>query len=155
MVKKYSRTSIILASALVLSFAVSLSLYFIVDNVHITRTFFFPDRRGGMAGETRRLPDKHSDEDRIGQFVEELILGPFDIDHNRLIPEDTRLLSVMLREKDTVFLDFSADYVIDAGSTGLNYQEISSGVIMNIRYNFPFVKHVVIAVDGEQLKLGE
>ncbi len=154
MFKNMSRLSLVLISALVLVLAVSLSAYFIIDNVHISRTFFFPDRRGGMTGETRRLPDRKSGEERIEQLVEELILGPFDIDHNRLIPKDTRLISIMLRNKDTVYLDFSADFVISAGSVSLSYPEIISGIERNIRYNFPYVKSIIISVEGEQLKAG-
>ena len=154
MFKNFSRLAVILASALLLSLAVSLSAYFIIDNVHITRTFFFPDRRGGLKGETRRLPDLKGDEQKIGQLVEELILGPFDIDHNFLIPKDTRLNTVMLRNKSTVYLDFSPNFVIAAGTTSLSYNDIISGIEKNVRYNFPYVKKIIITVDGQQLKLG-
>jgi hypothetical protein len=99
MFKNISKLSLVLFSALVLVLAVSLSAYFIIDNVHISRTFFFPDRRGGLTGETRRLPDRKNGEEKIEQLVEELILGPFDIDHNRLVPKNTRLISIMLRNR--------------------------------------------------------
>ncbi len=153
MFKNLSRLTLVLGAALVLSLAVSVSAYFIIDNVHITRTFFFPDRRGGLRGETRRLPDVKGEEQKIGQLVEELILGPFDIDHNFLIPQNTRLYTVMLRDKDTVYLDFSPDFVISAGKTSLNYLEIASGIKKNVSYNFPHITKIIISVDGEVLRL--
>ncbi len=151
MYKNISRCSIILLSAIAFVLILSLFLYFFIDNVHVTRTFFFPGRNGNLSGETRRLPHKKTKETEIQQFVEELILGPIDINHNRLIPEDTRLLTVMYRHKNTVYLDFSADFVVHDKSMLLNAQQMVSGIKKNITYNFPFVKHIIVAVNGEQL----
>ncbi len=151
MFKNISRCSVILFSAVVFVLVFSLFLYFFIDNVQVTRTFFFPGRNGSLSGETRRLPHKKTKETEIQQFVEELILGPFDINHSRLLPENTRLLMVMYRPKNTLYLDFSADFVVHDTSMPLNPQEMVSGIKRNILYNFPFVKHIIVAVDGEQL----
>ncbi len=151
MFKNISRCSLILFSAAASALLISLFLYFFIDNVHVTRTFFFPGRNGTLSGETRRLPHQKTKEAEIQQFVEELILGPVNIDHNRLVPENTRLLTLMYRPKNTVYLDFSADFVVHDTSMLLNSEEMVSGIKKNITYNFPFVKRVIIAVNGEQL----
>ncbi len=153
MFKNIRRCSIILFSAIAFALLLSLFLYFFIDNVHVTRTFFFPDRRGGLTGETRRLPHKKTKEEEIQQFVEELLLGPMNIDHNRLVPENTRLLTLMYRQKNTVYLDFSADMVVHDKAFHLSCAQMASGIKMNIKYNFPFVKRIIIAVDGEQLNV--
>ena len=151
MFKDIDRSSIILFSAFVLALIISLLAYFFIDNVAVTRIFFFPGRTPALSGETRRLPHQKTREDAIQQFVEELILGPMNINHNRLVPEHTKLLSVMYRRQDTVFLDFSADLVVRDNSIPLSYQEMISGIEMNIKYNFPYVKQIIVAVDGEEL----
>ncbi len=151
MFKNISRCSIILFSAVLFALLLSLFLYFFIDNVHVTRTFFFPGRDGTLSGETRRLPHQKTRETEIQQYVDELILGPIDINHNRLVPENTRLLTVMYRQKNTVYLDFSADFVVHDKSMPLNAEEMVSGIKKNIKYNFPFVKRIIIAVNGEQL----
>ncbi len=153
MFKNISKLSVLLFSALVLVFFASVFIYFFLDDVHVSRTFFFPGLKGELSGETRRLPEKKLTEDKIEQFVEELILGPFDVNHNRLIPKETRLMGIMFRNQDTVYLNFSADFVILDGSTSLSYQEMISGIKRNIEYNFPFIKHIIVSVDGEHLKL--
>lgn len=151
MIRNMSKLTLVLLSALIIALVGSLSIYFFIDNVHVTRTFFFPERTGRLSGEIRRLPEQKSSEAKIELFVNELILGPFSIDHERLVPENTKLLSLMFRDGNTVYLDFSADLVVHDDSSILSLGEMVLGIKKNIFYDFPFVKKIIVSVDGEQL----
>ncbi len=146
----FGKKTIILISIICLLLTVSLLLFFIAENNSDRRVFFFPGREGS-SGEVRMVPHKKSTEDNIQIFVQELILGPYSIDHFRIIPQKTKLQSLLLRNKTKLYIDFSSDFVVFNDNFGMVPSEMILLIKKNLEYNFPFLKEISISIDGQTL----
>jgi hypothetical protein len=105
---RLERKSLVLLSIFVFVLTISILLYFITGNDLVKRVFFFPGMTN-YSGEIRRIPRQASLEDDVELFVKELILGPYSIEHFMVIPENTKLHTLFLRDRSVVYIDFSAD----------------------------------------------
>jgi hypothetical protein len=135
-----------LLAALVLS-----SLLFFLGGESRTRerVLFFPAyRTADFEGEIRELPRKESLEADIRLVVEEIILGPFGIHHDPILPESADVRSVMLRD-DTLYVDFSIDVIFQREDSILSLGEVLDGIRRSITFNFPSVERIVFTVRGE------
>jgi len=147
------KRTLILISILLFLLILSLSVYFFADNNLVRRVLFFPDRNNN-SGEMRRLPRQKSLEDDIELFVNEMILGPYKIDHLRIIPEKTRLQNLFLRDKSSLYIDFSADFIVTENELSIITSEMIELISKNLRYNFPILEEITLSVDGQTLQLG-
>lgn len=151
--KKFDRTTMILAGSLAFILLVSGISYFIWGNEKEEQVLFFPEfRSGGARGEARILPRKDAREQEIELLVKEILLGPFDINYTPVAPADTRIRSLLLR-KDTLYIDFSVDIVFKEASTSLSLEESLEYISRTIQFNFPGVKKIVYSINGNQLRL--
>ncbi|MEW5815802.1 MAG: hypothetical protein AB1798_10475, partial [Spirochaetota bacterium] len=61
---------------------------------------FFPgELNQKLRAEIRNLPRMKSREASLEIYVKEILLGPVRIDDARLLPKDTKIETIMLREK--------------------------------------------------------
>ena len=102
----------------------------------------------------RRLPRQDSFEDDIELFVNEMILGPYKIDHLRIIPEKTKLQNLFFRDKSSLYIDFSADFIVTENKLSIVTSEMIELINKNLRYNFPILEEITLSVDGQTLQLG-
>ena len=147
---KLEKRAIILISILIFLLIISLLTFFIADNNLVRRVLFFPDREG-VSGEMRRLPRQRSLEDDVELLVNEMILGPYSIDHLRIIPENTSLQNLFLRDKSLLYIDFSADLIVTENEQSLVPLEMIELIGRNFKYNFPVLEEITISVDGQTL----
>lgn len=125
------------------------------------RTFFFPEstfgrsysgRRAEIAarlfGETRRLPRRKGTEANIRLLVEDMILGPVDPMHVRLLPSKTTLLGLIWRKR-AVYLNFSVGILSPDKNNELSLPLILQGITNTIIFNFPSVRRVFVFIEGE------
>lgn len=147
------KRTLILISILLFLLIISMSVYFFADNNLVRRVLFFPDRNNN-SGEMRRLPEQDSLEDDIELFVNEMILGPYKIDHLRIIPEKTRLQNLFLRDKSSLYIDFSADFIVTEKKLSIATSEMIELIIKNLEYNFPILEEITLSVDGQTLHVG-
>jgi len=147
---KLEKRTIILISILIFLLLISLLTFFIADNRLVKRVLFFPDI-DGVSGEMRRLPRQNSLEDDVELFVNEMILGPYSIDHLRIIPENTRLQNLFLRDKSLLYIDFSADLIVAEKEQSIVPLEMTKLIRRNLKYNFPVLEIITISVDGQPL----
>ncbi len=145
------KSSIILISMISLLLTVSLLIFFIVGNNSDRRVLFFPGRED-YSGEVRMVPHKNSSEDSIQVFVKELILGPYSIDHFRIIPPKTKLQSLLLRNRTKLYIDFSSDFIVFNDDFRMVPSEMTVLIKKNLKYNFPFLKEITFYVDGQALQ---
>jgi hypothetical protein len=118
----------------------------------VERVLFFPDEDGQqMLGELRRLPVRDNLEGNIELFIDELILGPGEIDLFRLFPEEVRLESLLITG-NTIYLGFSENLVTTAETVPLSFNGIITAVGEAVVFNFPEVKEVKTAVGGEPVE---
>jgi len=147
------KRTLILISILLFLLILSLSVYFFADNNLVRRVLFFPDRSNN-SGEIRRLPRQKTLESDIELFLKEMILGPYKIDHLRIIPEKTRLQNLILRDKSSLYIDFSADFIVTENELSIVTSEMIELISKNLRYNFPILEEITLSVDGQTLQLG-
>ena len=118
----------------------------------VERVLFFPDEDGlQLIGELRRLPVRDELEGNIELFIDELILGPGEIDLYRLFPEGVRLESLLF-DGNTLYLGFSENLVTTAETVPLSFNGIITSVNEAVVFNFPEVKEVKTAVGGEPVE---
>lgn len=150
---KIDKRSLILISILLFLLLSALLIFFIADNNLVRRVIFFPGREA-YSGEIRRVPRQKTLEDDIELFVNELILGPYNIDHLRIIPEETRLQNLLLRNRSLLFIDFSAHLIVSENELSIVPTDMIEIIRKNLRYNFPILEKITISVDGQTLHVG-
>jgi len=147
------KRTLILISILLFLLILSLSVYFFADNNLVRRVLFFP-YGSSISGEIRRLPRQQTLEKDIELLIKEMILGPYKIDHLRIIPEKTRLQNLFLRDKSSLYIDFSADFIVTENEFIMVTSEMIDLISKNLRYNFPILEEITLSVDGQTLQLG-
>ncbi len=136
-----------------LSLLLALFLFFFIHDKQVERVLYFPlYNEAELEGELRRLPKKANREDDIELLVRELILGPFDIHHSRVLPKDTDVESLLLR-KGRVYVDFSLDPVLKKEGSILSLAEQIAALERTIRFNFPSVEDIMVTFSGQSPKL--
>lgn len=138
-----------------LALVVSFALFFLTHDGMAERVIFFPrHREQAVEGEPRRLPVKHDMEKDIQLLVRETILGPFNINYDRLLPLDTEVKSVILRG-EKLYLDFSIDPVLQQEGSVLSLPEKIGALKRTIQFNFPSVELITVTFRGQTPKMEE
>ena len=150
---KFEKSTLILISIMFFLLIFSVIMYSYVDNNLVRRVLFFPDKNN-FSGEIRQLPEQESQEENIKVLINELILGPYSIDHHRTVPEKTRLHSILLRNKSTLYIDFSADLIVSVHEHGIVCSDMLKLIRKNLKYNFPILEEITLSVDGQTLLEG-
>ena len=148
--QKLERIPLILISVFAIIFVLSMFIYFINNNNLVRRVLFFPGR-SNYSGEVRRIPRQESVEDEVELLVRELILGPYQIDHQRTVPENTKLQNILIRNRSLLYIDFSADLIVFNDEFSIVPSEMKELIRRNIIYNFPFLEEITLSVDGQTL----
>ncbi len=113
------------------------------------QVLFFPDLRSGeLSGERRMLPRLSNGTDAARQLVEEIILGPVDIQHSRVVPRSTTIRTIMLHDK-VLYLDLSTDILHEIEDESA-FLEIKNAFEHTIRFNYRTIREIVFTVDGQE-----
>jgi hypothetical protein len=135
----------VFSAALGLSLAIS--LFF--PQAAVERILFFPDDlRKDVTGEPRLVVRRSTLEGNIQQVLRELLLGPAQVQHKRVLPKRAGFRSAILRE-DVLYLDFSHEVLFGVDDVPLSFQAMLNAVGKTVRYNFPSVKEMVVTVNGQ------
>jgi len=152
-VKNLDRITIILAGVLVVSLTVSLILFLFNGTDKHRQVLFFPEYRSSeCVGEQRVLPTKPTIEQEIELLVKEIILGPFDVNSVGVLPQESALQTLMLRD-NRLFIDFSIHVIFQEGESRLSFDESLDCVRKTITFNYPQIEKIVFTVNGEQPKI--
>lgn len=153
--KNLDRITIVLLGVLALSLIVSLLLFLLHGTDMQKQVLFFPEYRSSeCSGEQRLLPTKDSTEQEIELLVKEIILGPFDVNYVSVLPQESSIRTIMLRDSQ-LFIDFSVDVVFQAAESRLSFQEALNCVEKSITFNYPKIEQIVFTVNGEQPKFDD
>jgi hypothetical protein len=113
------------------------------------RTLFFPEISSlKLAGETRFLPRRRSLEADVQLLVEELILGPGLPMHRPLLPRETRLVSVLARQR-RVYLSLSPGILREGGESPFRPEQALRALSDVILFNFPRIRRLELLIDGQ------
>lgn len=131
-------------------------LFFILSLVLINTGFgsfeqilFFPlDNGTGFNGEKRLVSRQVDREDRILQTVQEVMLGPSELEYESIVPVTTKVQSLICRE-NTLYLDFSRHFFDDLKGFSLPFQERIEYMEKNLLFNYPFIHKVIITINGQ------
>lgn len=151
--KNLDRITIILVGVIALSLTVSLLLFLINGTDKHRQVLFFPEYRSSeCVGEQRVLPTKPTVEQEIELLVKEILLGPFDVNSVAVLPQESILQTIMLRE-NRLFLDFSIHVIFQENESRLSFDEALACVRKTITFNYPQIEKIVFTVNGEQPKI--
>ncbi|MDR2543372.1 MAG: GerMN domain-containing protein [Treponema sp.] len=136
-------------------------LFAIVDFLALglaRRTFVFYNIDNGaiviedrMLRHSRTMSGKRSREDDIIRYTEETLLGPVSPDLLYLFPRDTRLKSLLFRDR-VVYADFSISAIfpfLEGGNVLDNFRVLYDGILRN----FSYVKDVRFFIEGNSVLL--
>lgn len=153
----FSRNYTVTAPAVIWGFSLLLSfaLFFLTHDGMVERVIFFPRHREQVIeGEPRRLPVKENREKDIQLLVKETILGPFNINYDRVLPLNTEVRSVIFRE-DRLYLDFSIDPIVQKEGSVLSLPEKIEALKRTIQFNFPSVELITVTFRGQTPRMEE
>ncbi len=146
-------------AAIGMSFFVILliSIFFFIfrEDNDVKRTIFFPEvtfateiDEKSYSGEERVMPYLASYEENVELYVNEVILGPIRPNHAEIIPKNTKLLTIMLRD-NALYINLSGNSLLDSENTILNAAERVNAIGSNIKYNFKNIKSIYIFINGQ------
>lgn len=144
----FSKKICIFFSICVILFIVALILFFI-SGIGVRRVFVFQSLDNDKTYiEVRYLP-KVSKDQRISQYVDELLLGPTYDRYRPLFPVGTEALYCFSRDK-TVYIDLSAEAILKNGISSETYDGYEL-LKKNILSNFQSVKNIVVFMMGTEV----
>ncbi|MDR0643473.1 MAG: GerMN domain-containing protein [Treponema sp.] len=122
------------------------------------QTFVFYDMKTGVSRTEERMVLKYpsSEEMQVKQYVEEAVFGPRISDSAPLFAHGTRLLSLLYRD-GVVYINLSEDaaFPIVTDDTEMNAVSMTAArsrsfttLDEGIKRNFPFVKQIVLFIEG-------
>ncbi|TVR90116.1 MAG: hypothetical protein EA428_08825 [Spirochaetaceae bacterium] len=131
------------------TFVVSLVFFFLFRSPMHYQILFFPDiRTGELSGERRMLPRLSNSKDAARQLVEEIILGPVDIQHSRVAPRSTIIRTLVVRDR-VLYLDLSTDILHEIEDEDAFFA-IQRAFEHTIRFNYRTIREIVFTVDGQE-----
>jgi hypothetical protein len=137
------------SGAFFLVFLTALIFFLGEGRSRINCIIFFPEpTREGLTGEPRRIYRQKTPEENVRLLVREMILGPMDIRHTNMFPQNTRLRSVFVRNQ-TAYLDFSPEIIFLDSQMRLSFDELVAAIRRTVLFNFRQLSGVVVTVDGQ------
>lgn len=135
---------------LLLSIGIAVGFFLIWPPDREARTLFFPGNTDSTLSGERRLVPRSSDRNReLYLVVEELILGPAEIRHGRLVPRKTRISSLAIID-DTAYVDLSPEMIFGEQEVRIDVVEGLGGVEWTLLYNFRWLEEVVLTIGGQE-----
>lgn len=131
------------------SLAIAAAFFLIWPPELQARTLFFPGTTAvDLSGERRFLPRVQDNSRQVYLVVEELILGPVQIDHGRLLPRTTEINTVAIRDT-TVYVDLSPDILFPESEVRLDVESSLDGIRRTLLYNFRWIDDVQLTIGGQ------
>ncbi len=144
-----SGATIVSGAFLLLSLVVSLSAFALFNDGQVDRVLFFPGARTArVSGELRSLPALGDTRDDLRLLLNEVILGPAEIQHGRLVPRGTQVRSLIVND-GIAFVNFNEVILFEAPDQQLALEEVFDVLRRTIRYNFRSIERVVFTVNGQ------
>ena len=138
---------------LLVIFLVSLILFIISNSHKADRIFFFPDHQSGkIIGESRKTPGiPFKKEKNMDIFTKELLLGPVGMNLDPIFAQGTKVEKLLYRNK-IVYIDLNFMALLPDKRAVHGFSNSLLLIERNIKFNFPYVKRVVITILGQEPK---
>lgn len=109
---------------------------------------FFRYSDSQIVVEDRLLSRSGNQEDRLGRYIEELLLGPSKIENGPLFLPGTKVHSLMLRS-GIAYINLSEHAALPVPG-GMDHRKSLEIFRKSIQKNVPGIKKVVLFIDGNQ-----
>jgi spore germination protein GerM len=134
---------------LILLGAAALAEFLIIDNNRYTLVFNSA-HDGTPIIEDRMIAASETKEEALTRYVDEVLLGPVDIDTAPLFYEGSRLESLFYRN-DNVYINLSETAVLAPSSINQSVMENLSTFVSGIKRNFAYIDNVILFIDGNEV----
>lgn len=145
------KARLIISILLIFLLLLSIGIY-IPTAIHKSdKVFFFYERQTDkIIGEKRRIPKIiFNKEHNIDVFVNELLLGPADMKLDPLFPIGTKVKKILYRDK-SLYVDLNFMALFPDKKAVHGFDKGIELVEKNIKFNFSYVKDIVITVLGQE-----
>ncbi len=117
------------------------------------RVFFFPEVNSSKyASEVRALPPGARPIEDIRALLDDLLLGPSNMNYAPALPAGTRLVSAML-DGNELYVGLSRE-IYRTGNGSAVPREMLQGVADTVYFNFPWVSNIRFFIGGKELSDG-
>ncbi len=145
-----NRRYLIAPAILLAAILVSLVSYLVAPPEFERRVLFFPDTAGGdQHAEWHYLPRRSEPIDQMRLFIEELQLGPVELGSVPFVPETADIRSIVLRDSDVLYVDFSPEIMFDERDSERNFADLEQLLTENVQHNFRNLQDTVVLIGGQ------
>lgn len=103
-----------------------------------------------LESEIHYIPWSKSESDQIRHAVHSLTNGPLSMKYRRIMPASAGVKAVYLKEKQ-LWIDFDPSIQAPDSECPLSPKKRISLIINSLQFNFPYLQHIKILVDGQEL----
>jgi hypothetical protein len=136
---------------LIAMFLISVGTYLLTHFGQERFLLYFPDSLDDqLVGEYRVLPRERGREQRIGQLVEEVILGPSNILSYNIFQRSTSLRSVYLVRPSVAIIDLDREAMDRIRDRELTVSQSLEILRKTIEANFPGLREIRVLIDGQE-----
>jgi hypothetical protein len=136
-------------SLLIGSLAISVLVFVFLGQERVRRTLFFPDLLSGEIHAEERIVTRRGEQrSAVRLALEEVILGPADINSSRVLPKGTAIDALFIDDR-TVYVDLGIAAIEQSPDVRVNFADSVALIERNILFNFRSLKEVVVTVDGQ------
>lgn len=147
----FYRKHVFMFFCLLLLGALAVADYIHTGNKRYTMVFYTVD--GGIPIiEERMIAAAETKEEAITRYIDEVLLGPVDLDTAPLFLEGTRLESLFCRNND-VYVNLSESAVLAPPNGIQDVKKNLSTLVSGIKRNFAFIERVILFVNGNEVIL--
>jgi len=139
-----------IALALLLgSLAISALSFGFLDNERVRRTLFFPDLLSDeIHAEERVVTRRAAQSAAVKLMLEELILGPADINSSRVLPKSSSIDALFIND-GTLYIDLGIRAIAESPDVRVHFRDSLALLERNVLFNFRSLREVVVTVDGQ------
>ncbi len=147
------RRRILFLICLVLLGAAACTDFFLISNERRTMVFYTVKDNIPVI-EERMIPSADTVEESLTRYVDEVLLGPVDLDTAPLFPEGSRLESLMYRDGD-VFINLSETAALPPVNGIRDVKQNIMTFVAGIKRNFASIGKVVFFINGNEVFFDE
>ena len=145
-----NKRTLIAPAALLAAFLISFFWYVLIPQDMQRRLLVFPDTAGGERHrEWHLVPDRTDRVEQVRMFVRELELGPVQLGAIPFLPVGTAIRSLMLRDGDVLYLDFTPAVMFEAGTAERSFADVEQLMEENLFHNFRWLREVHFLIGGQ------
>ncbi|MDR2900882.1 MAG: GerMN domain-containing protein [Treponema sp.] len=115
---------------------------------------FYSEKDGTPTIEDRMIPTAQTKEESLTRYVDEVLLGPVNLDTAPLFSEGTSLESLFYRDGD-VYINLSESAVLAPPNGIQDVKKNLLTLVLGLKRNYAYINKVILFIDGNEVIFGE